>query len=191
MLSDQHRWNQRYAEQKESPVADSFLIEAVERWIAPHFPQGGHALDLAGGRGQNSIYLVKRAWQVTLVDISDIAILDARTTATTAGLSIDCEVADAGSFLAPPNHKVFNLVIVFFFLDRKLWPGIRRVMGSGSMLVYKTYTTENLRYGCGPTNPNYLLQSGELREEFSDFEVVHSRETKSAPAVAELVAVRR
>jgi len=191
MLSDQQRWNQRYAEPEKSPVADSFLIEAFERWIAPHFPRGGHALDLAGGRGQNSIYLLERGWQATLVDISDVAIRDARTTATTSGFSINCEAADASDFLGRPKEKIFDLIMVFFFLDRTLWPGIRRAMRSGSMLVYKTYTAENLRYGGGPRNPDYLLQSGELREEFADFEVLHSRETNSAPAVAELVAIHR
>ena len=191
MISDRERWNRRYAEQAELPPPNPLLIEAFDRWIAPRFPHGGRALDLAGGRGQNSIYLLERGWHVKLIDASDAAVHQARDRAKDACLTLDCEVEDAGSFLARNSAGTFDLVMVFAFLDRKLWQGIRRALRSGGLLVYKTYTLDNLQFGRGPSNPDYLLRAGELCEEFSDFEILHSNETSSEPAVAELVAIHR
>lgn len=191
MESDRDRWNQRYAGRVEFPPPNPFLIEAFDQWIAPRFPHAGRALDLAGGRGQNAKFLAERGWQVTLVDASDVAIEQAKQQAKNPTLAIACEIEDAAQFLARTKAATFDLVMVFYFLDRSLWKEIRRVLRPGGLLLYQTYTVENLRFGRGPSNPEYLLRSGELRAEFSDFEVLYSQETHDDPATAGFVATRR
>ena len=191
MESDRDRWNQRYAGRVEFPPPNPFLIEAFDQWIAPRFPHAGRALDLAGGRGQNAKFLAERGWQVTLVDASDVAIEQAKPQAKNPALLIEYELADAAQFLARTKVATFDLVMVFYFLDRSLWKEIRRVLRPGGLLLYQTYTVENLRFGRGPSNPEYLLRPGELRAEFSDFEVLYSQETHDDPATAGFVATRR
>ena len=188
---DRERWNRLYADRTEFPAPSDFLIEAFDKWIAPRFEKGGRALDLAGGRGQNAMFLAERGWEVTLVDVSDVAIDHARQQMQERNLVIDCHVAKAAESLARIEAASFDLVIVIFFLDRTLWEEIRRALRPKGLLLYKTYTTENLKFGHGPSNPDYLLRLGELREQFSDFEVLHSQEMHTDPATAELVALRR
>jgi SAM-dependent methyltransferase len=191
MEADRDRWNRRYAQRIELAPPDAFLVEAFDRWIASRFPHGGRGLDLAGGRGQNAMFLVERGWQVTLVDVSDAAIEQAKQQARDRELSIEYQIADAGDFLARTEAAAFDLVMVFFFLDRRLWDEIRRVLRHRGLLLYKTYTVENLKFGREPSNPDYLLRPGELPAEFSDFELLHSRETYTNPATAELAALHR
>ena len=189
MEAERDRWNQRYAERVEFPPPNPFLIKAFDQWIGPRFPNPGRALDLAGGLGQNSMLLAERGWQVTLVDASDVAIEQAKQQARNRELLLHCESADAAAFLARAEAASFDVVMVFFFLDRKLWKEIRRVLRPGGLLLYKTYTVEELRFGRGPNHPDYLLRSGELRTEFSDFEVLHSHETHADPSTAELAGL--
>jgi len=191
MPSDRERWNARHLESAELRPPDALLVEATRDWIAPRYPHGGRALDLAGGRGQNSLYLAQQAWRVTLVDVSDRAIEDARRQAGEQGLPLQGVLADAGDFLRSVAAADFDLVMVFFFLERALFSELRRVLRPGGILVYKTYTIDQLQHRRGLSNPDYLLRPGELRAAFSDFELLHARETTQDPAVAELVAIRR
>ena len=53
---------------------DPFYLSAFDQFVADLFPIGGTALDLAGGIGRHALWLAKRNWQVTVVDISEVAI---------------------------------------------------------------------------------------------------------------------
>src|SRR6266851_3745674 len=80
--SDRARWNQKYRESPNSwLVPDAFLEQAFFEYVLPVFPQGGNALDIAGGAGRHSIWLAKRGWEVTLIDISEIGVEQARQNA--------------------------------------------------------------------------------------------------------------
>lgn len=52
---------------------DPFYLSAFARFVADRFPKGGTALDLAGGIGRHALWLAKRNWRVTVVDISEVA----------------------------------------------------------------------------------------------------------------------
>jgi hypothetical protein len=56
------------------------------------------------------------------------------------------------------------------------------------LLVFKTYTREQLKLGGGPSHPMHLLEPNELLRAFGDMRVLHYRETVKDKAVAELVA---
>src|ERR1700751_1281270 len=53
---------------------DPFFLSSFDQFVASSFPNGGTALDLAGGIGRHALWLAKRTWQVTVVDISEAAI---------------------------------------------------------------------------------------------------------------------
>lgn len=54
--------------------------------LMPHLRQGSQVLDVAGGNGFDAIELAKRGHQVTIVDISEPALADARTLAEKQGV---------------------------------------------------------------------------------------------------------
>ena len=77
---------------------------------------------------------------------------------------------------------------MFFYLERELFPQIEAGLKSGGILVYKTYTREQVAIGSGPSHPMHLLEGNELLRAFGNLGVLHYRETIRDKAVAELVA---
>lgn len=55
----------------------------------------GRALDVGCGEGADAIWLVRRGWTVTAIDISDVAISRARDAAEAAGDAVDWVCGDA------------------------------------------------------------------------------------------------
>jgi len=69
------RWDLKYEQGLPSLTEpDPFFISAYDEFVSPFFPKGGVALDLAGGIGRHGLWLVKRQWQVSVVDVSEAAI---------------------------------------------------------------------------------------------------------------------
>jgi hypothetical protein len=56
------------------------------------------------------------------------------------------------------------------------------------MVVYKTYTRDQLALPEGPKNPAYVLQPNELLREFSDYRVLRYEEKTSGERTAALLA---
>jgi tellurite methyltransferase len=67
-------------------------------------------------------------------------------------------------------------------------PQIADALRPGGILIYKTYTREQLKMVGGPTHPMHLLEPNELQGAFSQLRILHYVETIEDKAVAELVA---
>ncbi|HEX9052362.1 MAG TPA: methyltransferase domain-containing protein, partial [Anaeromyxobacter sp.] len=77
---DRERWNARYAEEAETPAPSPFLLS-----LDDVLPRRGRALDVAGGSGRNALWLARRGLDVTLADVSDVALARAARAARDAG----------------------------------------------------------------------------------------------------------
>jgi len=184
---DKIRWNTRYSAGSHSDsLPDEFLVSAFEKFLSAKPP--GRALDVAGGAGRNALWLAERRWRVKLIDLSDVAALlaEQRARELKSG-SLTTEVRDIS---ARPDlgDEQFELIIVFYFLDRQLFPALIRAIKPGGFLIYRTYTVDQLRFGAGPSDPRYLLELNELREAFKSLQILHYRESVTDKATAELVA---
>src|SRR5947209_6082496 len=138
-------WNARYvAKSHASLVPDAFLVEAFENYVVPltSSSSGRGALDLAGGVGRHAIWLAKREWNVTLVDISDEAVAITKRNAEEAGVALDLRTQSAAEFFAATGSEQWDLMVVFFFLERELFSALTERLKPGGLLIYKTYTTE-------------------------------------------------
>ncbi len=180
-------WDRRYREGSHSSLTpDPFLVSAYEEFIAPAFPDGGQALDIAGGVGRHALFLAERGWQVTLLDISPTGLEQARAEAEKRGLHIITQQKDLTEVPLPAS--AFDLVLNFFYLERPLFPQIEAALKPGGMLVFKTYTREQLKLGGGPTHPLHLLDRNELLRTFAGMRILHYHESVKDKAVEELVA---
>jgi len=210
-ISDKERehWNRKY---REAPgawlVPDRFLARAFAEYILPLFPQGGAALDVAGGAGRHAIWLAKQGWEVTLIDISETGVEQAQQNAGTLASHIHFVVDDLTHFKAAQTYfetsrgtssetwsetslKIsFDVVIAFFFLRREMFAEVVRAVRPGGLLVYKTYTRVQTKLPSGPKNPEHLLAPGELLQLASGLNVLHYREEVAEEATAEMVARR-
>jgi 2-polyprenyl-3-methyl-5-hydroxy-6-metoxy-1,4-benzoquinol methylase len=187
-LDEKASWNKKYSEgSHRSLEPDPFLVSAFDEFLAGRPP--GTALDVAGGVGRHAIWLAQRGWRVKLVDISELGIEQAEENAkstSTAG-SILTEVRDLNA-MQDLGREEYDLVIVFFFLQRELFPALISTLKPGGLLIYKTYTTEQKNLSGRPSHPMFLLEPNELLRGFSSLRVLHCHETILEKGVAELVA---
>ena len=184
---ERESWNRRYRQGSHADFEpDPFLLSTYDRFIDPLFPKGGAALDIAGGLGRHAIWLAELRWKVTVVDISEVAFKKAKDKADERDVKIDFLVRDLRQF--DPGREKYDMVLVFFYLQRDLFPQLVNALKPGGLLVYKTYTEEHKQPAKGPKHPEYYLQPNELLHSFLRLHVLGYRETIVEPGVAELVA---
>ncbi len=189
--NERERWNQKY---RESPgawmVPDPFLARAFGEYILPLFPHRGSALDLAGGAGRHSIWLAQQGWEVTLIDISETGVEQARQNAGPLASHLHFVVDDLTHFKASQTEfeTAFEVVMAFFYLEREIFPEMVQAVRPGGLLVYKTYTLAQAKLAGGPKNPAHLLAPGELLQLADGLRVLHYCEEVTEKATAELVA---
>lgn len=188
-LPPRQRWNHRYAtlplhaRLKPTP----FVISCL-----PKLPVCGRALDVAAGAGRHTIALARRGLQVDAVDISWQGLQLARQRASEAQLSPEAQVnfivADLERPWLPRCH--YDVVLVSFFLHRPLFPLIKERLLPGGRLIYETYTVEQKELSYARSmRRKFLLEHGELRRAFSDFEILFYDEgNHNDKATAQLLA---
>jgi tellurite methyltransferase len=164
---DAERWNTRYLNDERYATFSRprpFLVENAQ-----FLPRSGRALDAAMGLGGNAGYLLKRGLHVVGVDISSVAVRQAK--ARLPGLM--AVIADLSHFYIPPRS--FDVILNFYFLQRELWPLYQNALRPGGVLFIETLTQEMLRLQ-PDTDLAYLLTPDELRQAFSDWEILVYRE---------------
>lgn len=187
-MNEKAIWNQKHRERTHNSLTpDPLLVSAYDDFLASAPP--GKALDLAGGVGRHAVWLAERGWQVKLLDISDVGIQLAIENArrTRVEQSITAEIQDLNGS-QDFGREQYDLILGFFFLQRKLFPALVTGLKPGGHLIYKTYTTEHPKFGKGPSHPMFLLEPNELLHAFSQMRVLHYHETTQQKGVAELVA---
>ena len=148
----------------------------------------GRALDVAMGRGSNAVFLAQMGYEVEGVDISPEAISDALEEAKRAEVIIKAQVADLeGAYVI--RKSAYDVIICFRYLQRSLIPQIKNGLRKGGMVVYETFTIDQVRFG-RPKNPDYLLKHNELLDMFRDFRCLHYREgiLEDRVALAQIIA---
>lgn len=166
-MQDALKWNRRYQTLDRAMRCQprSFLVEQTKA-----LPQRGLALDAAMGTGCNAAYLCERGLRVIGFDISEVA---ART-AQTRCPNLQTAVVDLSRCTLPAD--TFDVIINFYFLDRRLWPLYRRALKPGGVLIVETLTRAMLALR-PEIDPVYLLEPGELRSAFAGWRVITHRET--------------
>jgi rhodanese-related sulfurtransferase len=147
------------------------------RWLVRNFgllPKG-LALDVAMGRGRNAVYLATRGFDVDGVDVDPEAVSAARSLARRLNAPIRAVVGNVedGTYIVPEDG--YDVIVVFNFLHRPLFPDLKDGVRPGGVILYETFTEDQPSYG-RPTNPDYLLRAGELREVFAGWEILAYRE---------------
>jgi SAM-dependent methyltransferase len=133
--------------------------ETVSAWVrrfAPLMP-GGEALDLACGSGRHARHLAALGHAVVAVD-RDPAALAAAAGPGIVTSQIELEAADAAWPFGPGR---FAGIVVTNYLHRPLLAGMVASLAPNGMLIYETFADGNARFG-KPSNPDFLLQPGEL-----------------------------
>lgn len=132
----------------------------------------GPVLDLACGRGQNGFFLAGLGLPVVLADRNPDALGKAKETAEGKGLQVTYWEVDLETAQNPLNENKYRAIVVFRYLHRPLIPFIKKAIKPGGILIYETYTSQQILYG-RPYNPDHLLEPKELFDWFKDWKVIH------------------
>lgn len=122
----------------------------------PLIRQGGDVLDLACGGGRHARLLAARGYRVEAVD------RDAEALTTLAGIDrIVPRVADLEHASWPYAAAQFDGIVVCNYLYRPRLDAVVAALRPGGVLIYETFMLGNEMFG-KPSNPDFLLRSGEL-----------------------------
>jgi 2-polyprenyl-3-methyl-5-hydroxy-6-metoxy-1,4-benzoquinol methylase len=152
---------------------DPFFVSAYERFVGPRFPSAGVALDLAGGLGRHALWLASRDWRVTVVDVSDVAIEKLRQAARELDVDIDLLVGDAADYKF--ERERFDLIVLFYHMDRSLFPRIVVALKPGGLLICKMSLRWDLSGKSTAGSGNFLYRD-QLPSLVPELQVLHCRE---------------
>jgi tellurite methyltransferase len=168
------RWDSKYEQGLPSLTEpDPFFISAYERFVTSSLPKPGVALDLAGGLGRHALWLASGGWQVSVLDVSDVAIGKLSQAALELNVKLELLVGDAAEFRFEPAQ--FDLIVLFYHLDRSLFPRIVSALKPRALLICKMSLRwdSGERLTTGSTNP---LQRNELPSLVPELDVLHHQE---------------
>jgi SAM-dependent methyltransferase len=163
---DRQRWDQRYAERDLAPAGQASIppiFAACESLI----PRAGHALEIACGRGRAALWLAARGMQVHAVDISPVAICQARSMLARSEYAerVRFEVCDLDQGL--PAGPPCALLLCHNFRDARLDRPMLQRLAPGGILAIATLSD------VGAAHPGpFRARPGELRRAFAALELL-------------------
>jgi tellurite methyltransferase len=181
---DKEKWNQKYqtAEYTSGKVPSEWLVENADLLTGK-----GNALDIACGEGRNSVYAASLGYDVLGIDISEAGIKKTQKLAKEKGFSIETQVTDLDDFEFTEN--AFDLVLGINFLDRRLFPGIRKTLKPGGLVCYETFNLDHLKHTS--FKREWVLEYNELLEQFKNFRVLRYREVdRNEKGFASIIACK-
>lgn len=148
----------------------------LERWL-PELRSAAPVLDLACGRGRNTLALGRAGIRTIGVDRKPDALHTLLGRARAEGLPVAAVRADLETGAPPPFATGrFGGILVFRYLHRPLADAITALLRPGGWLVYETFTTAQRELPGGPRSDAFLLRPGELPTLFPRLRIVHFEE---------------
>jgi SAM-dependent methyltransferase len=163
-------WNARYRQGDVWGSEPNRLLAA----LVSELPVGT-ALDLGCGQGRNALWLAGRGHTVTGLDLSPVAVEQARSAAAERGLDVRFEDVDLAGWDA--GGEVWDLVVLSYLqLDESIRPIVHakaaQAVAPGGRLILIAHHRDNLEHGVGgPPTPRVLYTEAMLAGDFADLEI--------------------
>lgn len=194
-MSNSETWDRRFLKGDHTDkTPDPFFERSRKYWplASSTAEQDGPArlaaVDIACGAGRHAVALAREGFEVTAVDFSSEALRLASELAESQGAKITLEQRDLETGDADLGVSRFDLAFVFFYLHRPLLPVIDRCLRPGGLLIYKTYSVDQLRFEGRPRHKMYFLEHNELLRVFSGYRVLRYEEEWEGKGSAALIA---
>ena len=173
-MDAQDKWNRKYMDKltnQASPEPNKRLLEMAS------YLNGGTAIDLASGLGGNSFFLAELGYDMTTIDISDIAIDYVQEESAKRGLNIITKVADLTKERTDLTSHRYELAVMTYYLDRSLFPLVKQVIKDDGYLFFETFYKQKAAWNEHVSN-QYKLESNELLKEFGDWKILFFEENE-------------
>lgn len=142
------------------PTPARFLVEQLHR-----LPKG-KALDVAAGTGRNALYLAAQGFAVDAIDRDEEAMVHLAATAKQRNLpnltarTVDLERATDERPEFPKQE--YDVIAVFFYLHRALFPALLESLKPHGVLIYETFIIDNYLRHHHPRRWEFCLAHNEL-----------------------------
>lgn len=163
-------WDERYSGQEYvyGTEPNDFLANYFEKI------RGGKVLCLAEGEGRNAVFLARKGYEVSAVDLSGIGLEKAKRLAADNQVSITCIVADLAEFQLGENQWD-GIISIFCHLPastrRHLHAQIGPALKRGGVFLLEAYTPQQLTYDTGgPKDKAMLVTADDLKAEITGVE---------------------
>jgi len=169
MSTDRQRWEAKYQTKAADAIRppSGFLVEHLDQ-----LPRG-RALDVACGDGRHAIHLARHGYAVDAIDIALSGLRRAREVLRRERLSVNLIQADLEDCPLPRDR--YSVVINIRYLQRNLLPALKHALRDGGVIVFETFLADQASIS-RPSNPAFLLDRGELRRAFQDFDILFYEE---------------
>ena len=161
--SDQEHWDARY--ERAVTGAPVPHVQAV----LSSLPSEGRALDLAGGSGGTALLLAAQGLQVTLADLSPVALELGRDEAERRSLKLQTVCLDLEVESVPSGP--WDVIVCANFLQRELFEPMIAELAPGGLLVVAIATVTNFDRNERPGR-RHLLERGELAGLAGELEIL-------------------
>ena len=133
----------------------------------------GPALDVAAGTGRHAIAVARTGRRVEAIDHDAERCRTLAVRARDAWLPIDVVCADLERWPLPAGR--YAVIVNTLYLDRGLVGPLVHALRPGGILLFETFTVDQLATG-HPRNPSFVLGHGELPRLFDALRVLAYRE---------------
>lgn len=151
---DASRWDAKYRARPLPEPSVSEAFRSVQTWI----PRSGRAVDLAGGEGAHALWLAQQGLDVTLCDVSEVALARAQGMAEATDVSLRTIRVDLETSPVPPGP--WHLALCMNYLQPSLWPAVAAQLEVGGRALWLHPTVENLTRHAKPSR-RFLLHAGQ------------------------------
>jgi SAM-dependent methyltransferase len=149
------------------PVNPSALVLEATASLKP-----GVALDIGMGNGRNAIYLARKGWKVTGIDVSGEAVRQAQAAAAKLGTQIDAREANFENFAA--GKAQYDLILGLYIqgLAVRQAHKIIEALKSGGLLVVEGHHMDVRTLDLKGLTPPQGYQDNELLRAFSRLRIL-------------------
>lgn len=153
------------------PSPSHFLVRQL-----PRLPKG-KVLDVASGTGRHALFLASQGYQVEAIDRDVQALAQLSSTAHARSLTgVTTQTVD----LEPPppskpniGQEAYDVILVFFYLTRPLFPYLIDALRPGGVLLYETFLIDNHVRHQHPTRKEFCLAHNELINLTAGLRIIH------------------
>lgn len=165
---DRAFWNGKFSNSRTSfnRSVSRLLVEAI-RGCKP-----GSAVDLGMGQGRNAIYLAQQGWQITGVDLSDVAVRQANQRARELGLRLNGIVDSLDHFdIGKSRWDLITLFYVHAWYNGTRPASTRRIVRGlrpGGLVVMEGFAGKE----------SFMFQPDELPRDFSGLKILRHEDVQ-------------
>lgn len=168
-------WDEKYSTDEfvYGKIANDFLQDSIK-----YIPEEGSVLCLAEGEGRNAVYLAKKGFDVSALDLSSVGRDKALVLAKDNNVTINYVVADLSKYDFGEN-KWDAVVSIWAHLPRELQVSVHakiiKSLKPNGVVIFEGYSKEQLGKGTGgPKSLDLLYDLGELKNDFSELDLFFS-----------------